>query len=112
MPPPASPFAWGNQERLRELLGPSFALRFEKGTSYYREPSAEAAWETFSTGYGPTKMLAATLPAERVADLRRDFVAFHQEFATELGICVPRDYWVVIGVRNRSPAQASPALGS
>lgn len=111
-PAPASPFAWGNQERLRELLGASFALRFEKGTSYYREPSAEAAWDTFSTGYGPTKMLAATLPAERVADLRRDFVAFHQEFATELGICVPRDYWVVIGVRNRSPAQASPALAS
>lgn len=111
-PAPASPFAWGNQERLRELLGASFALRFEKGTSYYREPSAEAAWDTFSTGYGPTKMLATTLPADRSADLRRDFVAFHQEFATELGICVPRDYWVVIGVRNRSPAQASPALAS
>lgn len=117
MPPPAtpappSPFAWGNQERLRELLGESFALRFEKGTSYYREPSAEAAWDTFSTGYGPTKMLATTLPPDRVADLRRDFIAFHQEFDTGLGICVPRDYWLVIGVRNQSPAQAAPALAS
>jgi SAM-dependent methyltransferase len=99
-PAPASPFAWGNQQRLRELLGGHFDLRFEKGTSYYREPSAEAAWNTFSTGYGPTKMLATSLPETRLAELRRDFVAFHQEFANELGICVPREYWVVIGVRK------------
>jgi hypothetical protein len=48
MPPataaaPPSPFAWGRTERLRELFGRAFDLRFEQGTSYYRERSAEAA---------------------------------------------------------------------
>ena len=105
MPPPASPappspFEWGRTERIRELLGSAFDLRFEKGVSIYREPSAEAAWETFSTGYGPTRMLANSLDAERREALRNDFIAFHAGFPTELGICVPRDYWVTIGVRR------------
>lgn len=98
-PAPRSPFEWGRTERIRELLGGPFDLRFEKGVSYYREPSAEAAWETFSTGYGPTKSLAANLDPERREALRRDFVAFHAKFPTELGICVPREYWLTLGVR-------------
>jgi SAM-dependent methyltransferase len=98
-PAPRSPFEWGNIERLRELLGSHFALRFEKGVSYYREPSAEAAWDTFSTGYGPTRALAAGLDPERREALRADFIAFHAGFPTELGITVPREYWLTIGER-------------
>ena len=98
-PAPRSPFEWGRTERIRELLGGAFQLRFEKGTSYYREPSGEAAWETFSKGYGPTRSLAAALDPERRAALRDDFIAFHAGFPTELGICVPREYWLTIGVR-------------
>jgi SAM-dependent methyltransferase len=98
-PAPRSPFEWGKTERLRELLGGAFELRFEKGVSYYREPSAEAAWETFSKGYGPTRMLAASLDPERMATLREEFIAFHANYQTELGICVPREYWLTIGVR-------------
>lgn len=98
-PPPPSPFEWGRTERISELLGGSFELRFEKSVSYYREPSAEAAWETFSKGYGPTRMLAASLDPERREALRREFAAFHANFATELGICVPREYWLTIGKR-------------
>lgn len=98
-PAPSSPFEWGRAERVRELLEQAFDLRFEKATSYYREPSAEAAWETFSTGYGPTRMLAATLDPDRRNGLRGDFVEFHADFATELGICVPREYWLTVGER-------------
>jgi SAM-dependent methyltransferase len=99
-PAPPSPFEWGNLDRLRERLGKNFALRFEKGTSFYREPNAEASWQTFSTGYGPTKALAGSLDADRREALHRDFVAFHQKFATELGTCVPREYVITIGVRT------------
>ena len=99
-PAPPSPFAWGEPERVRELLGASFDLRFERGTSYYREPSGEAAWNTFSTSYGPTKSLAAGLDESRRAELRRDFIAFHDGFRTELGICVPREYLLTIGTRR------------
>ncbi|NOT34580.1 MAG: class I SAM-dependent methyltransferase [Candidatus Eisenbacteria bacterium] len=99
-PAPPSPFEWGRTERLRELLASAFELRFEKGVSYYREPSGEAAWQTFSKGYGPTRMLANNLDAEKREALHKDFVAFHEKFATELGTCVPREYWLTIGVRN------------
>lgn len=99
-PAPPSPFEWGKQERLRELLGESFDLRFEKGTSYYREPSGEAAWNTFSNGYGPTRTLANSLDEARRAELKRDFVAFHEQFRNDLGISVPREYWLTVGIRR------------
>jgi SAM-dependent methyltransferase len=98
-PAPPSPFEWGRTERIQELLGRNFRLRFEKGVSYYREPNAEAAWGTFATGYGPTRSLAASLGPDRLAALREDFIAFHAGFATDLGICVPREYWVTVGMR-------------
>lgn len=99
-PAPPSPFAWGADERVRELLGETFDLRFEAGTSFYREPGAEAAWTTFSTGYGPTRALAESLDSARAADLKRDFIAFHDRFRTELGTCVPREYLLTVGVRR------------
>jgi SAM-dependent methyltransferase len=99
VPTPPSPFAWGRTERIEELLGDAFTLRFERGVSYYRELSGHAAWETFSRGYGPTKALAAGLDPERRDALRVDFTAFHDGFPTDLGICVPRQYWLTMGVR-------------
>ena len=98
-PAPPSPFEWGRADRIRHLLGTAFDLKFEIGVSYYREPSGEAAWETFSKGYGPTRTLAASLDATRLEAFRADFIAFHSHFATELGVCVPRQYWLVLGVR-------------
>ena len=99
-PAPRSPFEWGRTERISELLGDAFELKFEKGVSYYREPSGEAAWETFSRGYGPTRSLAAALQPEKREALHRDFAAFHDGFPTDLGICVPREYWLTVGVRR------------
>jgi SAM-dependent methyltransferase len=95
-----SPFDWGRPERIRALLGDDFELRLEPGVSYYREPSAEAAWETFPEGYGPTRSLAASLDPERCAAFRADFIAFHAGFPTDLGICVPREYWLTVGRRR------------
>jgi SAM-dependent methyltransferase len=100
VPAPPSPFEWGKPERVKELLGGSFDLRFERGTSFYREPSGEAAWNTFSTSYGPTKALAARHDAGRRVELRRDFIAFHDGFRTELGVCVPREYLLTVGIRR------------
>jgi SAM-dependent methyltransferase len=98
-PAPPSPFEWGRVARLRELLGSAFDLRVEPGVSYYREPSGEAAWDTFSRGYGPTKALANSLDPARRDALRADFIAFHNGYPTELGVCVPREYWLTVGVR-------------
>ena len=97
-PAPPSPFEWGRPERVTELLGGDFDLRFETGTTVLRMPSAEYVWRVFSEGYGPTKMLHRT--TDRKDDLRRDFIAFHDAHRTELGVAMPRDYLVVIGARR------------
>ncbi len=101
-PPPAppSPFEWGRRDRVRELLGSSFDLRFETGTTVLRAPSGEAVWDLFVTGYGPTRALAASLDPERREGLKRDFIAYHDGFRTELGVAMPREYLLTIGVRK------------
>lgn len=99
-PAPRSPFEWGARPRLQALLGDAFDLRFEDGVSCYREPDAEAAWQTFSTGYGPTRTLAANLPDDRREALHRDFVAFHEAFRTDLGVTVPRANVLTLGTRR------------
>jgi hypothetical protein len=38
--------------------------------------------------------------AERRRSLQRDFIAFHDSFRSELGVAMPRDYLVTIGVRK------------
>lgn len=98
--PPPSPFEWGRTERLRELLSDAFELRFEEGTSYYREPDGAAAWQTFSEGYGPVRTLIGKLDASQRSRFQAEFTAFHDGFADEMGITVPRQYRVVHGIRR------------
>lgn len=100
LPAPPSPFDWGDRARIAELLGHDFDLRFETGTSVLREPDSNAVWELFVASYGPTRTLAAALPPERRQQLRSDFVAYHDRYRTELGIALPRDYLVAVGVRR------------
>ncbi|HVX99836.1 MAG TPA: class I SAM-dependent methyltransferase [Pseudorhodoplanes sp.] len=104
MPPtpssPPSPFAWGSRERVTELLGSNFDLRFEDGETIYYDRNGEAVWQTFVAGYGPTKALAASLDDRRRDELKRDFVAFHDAFVAPLGIAMPRQYLVTVGVRR------------
>ena len=99
-PPPPSPFEWGSREGVRQLLGSAFDLRFETGTTVLREPNSLAVWELFVAGYGPTKSLAANLEPERRESLKRDFIAYHDRFKADLGVAMPRDYLVTIGIRK------------
>jgi SAM-dependent methyltransferase len=76
-PPPSSPFDWGDEPRVRELLGDAFDLDIEEHVSPLRIPSAEDYWELFSTSYGPTKTLAEAI-GERREDLHRDWIDFFE----------------------------------
>ena len=98
--PPPSPFEWGKQERVRELLGDVFDLKFETGVTTLRMQSGKAAWDLFVDGYGPTRTAAAACDPERRQDLERDFIAYHDSFANDLGVTMPREYLVTIGVRR------------
>ena len=97
---PPSPFAWGSQERISELLGSSFNLQFETGTVFLRKPTGLAAWELFVESYGPTKMLAESLNPERYDALKHDFISFNESFKSELGVAMPCEYLVTIGTRK------------
>jgi SAM-dependent methyltransferase len=98
--PPPSPFEWGREGRVRELLGDAFDLTFERGETVLRMPSGQVVWDTFVTGYGPTKMLAASLDAERRAALERDFIALHEKYRTAAGLAMPREHLITIGVKR------------
>ena len=95
-------------ERIRELLGDAFELRFEPGTTTLRMPNGESVWDLFVNGYGPTKALAASIDPEQREQLKRDFIAFHEQYRSDLGIAMPRDYLVTIGYR-REPASSTTA---
>ncbi len=72
--PPASPFDWGEEERVRELLGDAFELEISEHDSTLEIESGEAYWELFSTSYGPTKTLAESLEPERREELHRGWL--------------------------------------
>jgi hypothetical protein len=64
-PPPSSPFDWGDEIRVHDLLGESFDLELEERVSTLCVSSAEEYWELFSTSYGPTKTLADSMGERR-----------------------------------------------
>jgi SAM-dependent methyltransferase len=102
LPPSAgpSPFEWGRPDGVRRLLDSSFDLKFESGLTMLRLSSSEEAWELFVRGYGPTRTLAESLTEERRQSFRRDFLAYYEAYRTDLGIAVPREYLLALGLRR------------
>jgi SAM-dependent methyltransferase len=99
-PPPSSPFDWGDETRVRELLGDSFELDIEEHVSTLRVPSGEAYWELFSTSYGPTRTLAESL-GDRREELHRDWVGFFESNYRSNGeIAHTREYLLIVGERR------------
>lgn len=99
-PPPSSPFDWGTENRVRELLGDAFDLEIEQHINTFRTETAEDMWELFSTSYGPTKTLADSL-GDRREDLHRDWVDFYEtNYAKDGKIAQPSEYLLISGVRR------------
>jgi SAM-dependent methyltransferase len=78
LPPPAGltpPVRWGTESGVHELFGDSAAsLSFEKFTFFQHFRSEVHAFETFSTYFGPTRRVLASLEAARHADFERDLL--------------------------------------
>jgi SAM-dependent methyltransferase len=99
-PAPPSPFEWGKHVRLQELLGNDFELKFEEGTNRFRYGSGEQAWNLWVNHYGPAKSLAANLDDARREEFKRDMIAWHETFKSELAFDQPRQYVITYGVRK------------
>jgi ubiquinone/menaquinone biosynthesis C-methylase UbiE len=99
-PPPSSPFDWGDEGRVQELLGEWFDLELEEHVSTLRMPSGEAYWELFASSYGPTKTLVETI-GDRSEELHRDWVEFFEtNYADNGEIAHTREYLLVLGTRR------------
>jgi hypothetical protein len=99
-PPPSNPFDWGDEQRVRVLLGEWFELELEQHTSTYRSPSGEAYWDLYSSSYGPTKTLADSL-GERREQLRQAWIEFFEtNYYANGEIAHTREYLLVVGERR------------
>jgi ubiquinone/menaquinone biosynthesis C-methylase UbiE len=104
--PPLPPGAgtslqWGDEGYVREKLGGAFDLQVERRQSLWADESLEAAWETFSTSFGPMVMMRERLEPERWADLERAVRDTMQKSVRPDGsIADAREYLLVTGDRR------------
>ena len=99
-PPPSSPFDWGDEAKVRQLLGDAFELEIEERVSTFRTESGETYWDLFATSYGPTKTLADGL-GDRRDELQRDWVEFFESnYRSDGEIAHTREYLLVSGIRR------------
>jgi SAM-dependent methyltransferase len=101
-PPPGvgSPFDWGREERVRELLGDAFDLDFVERDCPQTGESGEWVWQAFLDTYGPSRVLSSSLEPERRAELARTMADFFEQYRDGDGIHQPRAYYVVLGTRR------------
>jgi SAM-dependent methyltransferase len=104
LPPPApgagSPFAWGDETHVRDLLGDAFELEFEEHDSPLVVASGEEYWELFSSSYGPTKTAAETLDADRREEFHETWVAFFEHYREGDEVVHHREYLLTLGSRR------------
>lgn len=102
-PPPegvGNPMDWGRREHVELLLGEDFDLDFETGDARQHGESGRGMWELLERTYGPTKALAASLPADRRAELERDVIAFYDAHRSGSGISLSREYLLTVGSKK------------
>jgi ubiquinone/menaquinone biosynthesis C-methylase UbiE len=100
-PPPSSPFDWGREDHVQELLGDAFDLKFERHVSHLKTKDGEEYWQLFATSYGPTKTLAESLDDDRREEFHRTWVAFFEDNYRSNGeIDHDREWLLVLGTRR------------
>jgi SAM-dependent methyltransferase len=91
---------WGDQGRIRELLGQSFELRFEEAVWHLEGDSPENVWELMTTAAPPLKALVASLERERLDAFRAAMLEHWAGFERDGRVVEPRGYLLVLGRRN------------
>ncbi len=102
-PLPNSPFRWGTEEGVRELLGDGVAnLRAERRSFAFRYRSARHFVDYFKGYYGPSVKAFEALDAEGKEDLERDLIELIARFNSsgDETVVVPSDYFEVVAIRG------------
>ena len=95
-----SPFQWGDEAYVEEMLGGSFDVTFHEGNSPYEGDDATEMWTFFRDHYGPTFTVWSSLDEERRAELDRAMVDLLEESRVGDRIRQERHYIVAIGTRR------------
>jgi ubiquinone/menaquinone biosynthesis C-methylase UbiE len=102
-PPPdlASPFNWGDTEKVKQLLGNSFTnLTFSRGDCPQFGDSAESIWQLFSTRYGPTVRAVTSLQAPALNAFRQEIISFLEGYRAADGkVRWGREYLITRAMR-------------
>lgn len=103
-PPPAglaSPFNWGDPDKVRQLLGSSFRdLTFTNGDCPQFGASPEDIWELFSTRYGPTVRAVASLQDDALPAFRSELLSYLEGYrAADDKVRWGREYLITRAVR-------------
>lgn len=99
----ASPFRWGSEDGVAELLGDSVSsIHTRRRTFTWRFPDAAAMVQTFRTRYGPTLKAFERVGSAGADVLERDLLAVVERAARRRGpaIAVAAEYLEVVAVRR------------
>lgn len=104
VPPPvglASPFNWGDPEKVQQLLGSNFReFTFTNGDCPQFGTSPEDIWELFSTRYGPTVRAVASLQGDALLAFRHELLSYLEGYRAADGkVRWGREYLITRAVR-------------
>jgi SAM-dependent methyltransferase len=102
-PPPAgagSPFQWGSEDYVEQMLGDAFDLDFVELDTRHEGEDGEEMWVHFRTNYGPSFTLWNSLDDHDRDALDAAMTALYERSRREGGISQERRYIIVTGVRR------------
>lgn len=105
VPPPAgvaSPFNWGNPEKVQELLGNQWSeITFSRGDAPQFGDSADDIWRLFSTRYGPTVRAFSSLQGDAQSAFRDEMLGYLNGYRAADGkVRWGREYLITRAVRG------------
>lgn len=102
-PPPgvASPFNWGDADKVRALLGDAFRdIVFTHGDCPQFGASPDDIWQLFSTRYGPTVRAVSNLQGEALQAFRSEMLTYLDGYRAADGkVRWGREYLITSAVR-------------
>ena len=101
-PPPGAggPLDWGDETRIRDLLGDAFDLTVERRVSRAEADSFEEVWQDVSTRLGPVVMALELLPpGPRDEFIRLNRESLERSVQPDGRVVDDREYFLVTGTR-------------
>jgi ubiquinone/menaquinone biosynthesis C-methylase UbiE len=104
MPPPpegaGSPFQWGEEAYVEQMLGDAFELTIEELDTRHEGDDPAQMWDLFRTSYGPSAVLWSSLDEARRRELDESMTLVWEKHRVGDRIDMERRYILVTGTRK------------